>query len=298
MENMKKYKSAGYKLALYFCKGESVMNRKELNLCRDKIKEDMNSKFLEVALYCVNEADKLFSEFINDKNKLIEDLKDYLEKSDEESEGAKLFVRTVGDLIHKFYNLDKKIMIDIAGILKAYQKTCKPICLDSANTEADILYKNMHLFPNRKYFEIALNSAILKATNKYEEVYNMLHDELIGNIKYLLDFFDIEYTEAIDNIGDKSFIVNEEELKDLLDMEGSYAELVAEPIKKDKAKPKKTFDYKCLNKLAIENGYVFDRQSGDHAQYVKDGKAITIPQGRSIGKGLSMKIQKSIKFSE
>lgn len=95
-------------------------------------------------MYCVNEADKLFSEFINDKNKLIENLKDYLEGY---SDNPKVFIQIVGDLIHKFYNLDKKIMTDIAGILKAYQKTCKPICLDSANTEADILYKNMHLFP-------------------------------------------------------------------------------------------------------------------------------------------------------
>lgn len=56
----------------------------------------------------------------------------------------------------------------------------------------------------------------------------------------------------------------------------------------------KILGYKELNKLANKAGYTFDRQKGDHATFVKDGKIIVIPQGRTIGKGLSIKIQKDI----
>lgn len=59
----------------------------------------------------------------------------------------------------------------------------------------------------------------------------------------------------------------------------------------------KIFSYKELNKLATQAGYVLERQSGDHGQFVKGGKTVTIPQGRPIGKGLSIKIQKEINKS-
>lgn len=58
---------------------------------------------------------------------------------------------------------------------------------------------------------------------------------------------------------------------------------------------KNMFDYKALNKLAANNGYVLRNQTGSHGQYKHiNGNLITIPQGRTIGKGLSCKIQKNI----
>ncbi len=57
----------------------------------------------------------------------------------------------------------------------------------------------------------------------------------------------------------------------------------------------KIFDYKILNKVAENCGYKLQRQAGGHAQFINsDGKCVTIPQGRSIGKGLSLKIQKDL----
>lgn len=54
-------------------------------------------------------------------------------------------------------------------------------------------------------------------------------------------------------------------------------------------------DYKELNKVAETNGYSFVRCSGDHGIFKNDaGKIVIIPQGRSIGKGLSIKIQKDL----
>ena len=54
-------------------------------------------------------------------------------------------------------------------------------------------------------------------------------------------------------------------------------------------------DYKELNRLAEVNGYNFVRCSGDHGIFKNDtGKIVIIPQGRSVGKGLSIKIQKDL----
>lgn len=53
--------------------------------------------------------------------------------------------------------------------------------------------------------------------------------------------------------------------------------------------------YLKLNKLAESKGFVKIRSNGDHAIFRDNsGKTVVIPQGRSIGKGLSFTIQNSI----
>lgn len=53
-------------------------------------------------------------------------------------------------------------------------------------------------------------------------------------------------------------------------------------------------DYKELNKMAEDNGFVYVRCNGDHGIFKSNNGMVVIPQGRSIGKGLSVKIQKNI----
>lgn len=54
-------------------------------------------------------------------------------------------------------------------------------------------------------------------------------------------------------------------------------------------------NFRDLNRLAENRGYKHVRSNGDHAIFRnKDGYVVVIPQGRSIGKGLSIKIQKTI----
>lgn len=274
------------------------MNRKELNKYREKIKDKLNDKLLQVTIACVEISDETFSEYINNKNKLIEEVKDFLEKSSNTEISAKDFIKNVGDLINRYYSLDNSMGNSIVNIIKKYSIQCKPICLAASKAEAEILLKCTHLFPNRKSFDMAINSSFLKANSKYDEMYNMLREEVLGNMKYLLNFFIDSLSEILESMDSKSFMIEEKELEELTKLGKGYTDVIIEPLEKRNIKPKKTFDYKSLNKLAIENGYTFDRQSGDHAQYVKDGKIVTIPQGRPIGKGLSMKIQKSIAFEE
>ena len=63
----------------------------------------------------------------------------------------------------------------------------------------------------------------------------------------------------------------------------------------DKKSYKYIDDYKDLNSLAEQNGFTYIRSRGDHGIYRnKEGLTVVIPQGRTIGKGLSIKIQKTI----
>lgn len=55
-----------------------------------------------------------------------------------------------------------------------------------------------------------------------------------------------------------------------------------------------TDDYKELNRIAEENGFSYVRCNGDHGIFKSENGMVVIPQGRSIGKGLSIKIQKNI----
>ena len=53
-------------------------------------------------------------------------------------------------------------------------------------------------------------------------------------------------------------------------------------------------DYRELNKMAEDNGFEYVRCNGDHGIFKSNSGMVVIPQGRSIGKGLSIKIQKTI----
>ncbi|GAA0101446.1 hypothetical protein UT300012_21610 [Paraclostridium bifermentans] len=53
--------------------------------------------------------------------------------------------------------------------------------------------------------------------------------------------------------------------------------------------------FKELNKIAGVKGFTKVRQNGDHGVFRRfDGSTVVIPQGREIGKGLSIKIQKDL----
>ena len=54
------------------------------------------------------------------------------------------------------------------------------------------------------------------------------------------------------------------------------------------------FQLRKLNKLASDNGFKYIRCKGDHGIFKNNNGLVVIPQGRSIGKGLSFKIQKAI----
>lgn len=130
-------------------------------------------------------------------------------------------------------------------------------------------------------------------------VRNNLHKIIVDSKEYLVEpiksavnldiysFFKIlkEYLANLDTVED-----NQVDDSPMVSLEDN---LVSES---DLANFKYIDDYKDLNSLAKENGFNLIRCNGDHGIFRNDnGYTVVIPQGRTIGKGLSIKIQKSIK---
>lgn len=93
------------------------------------------------------------------------------------------------------------------------------------------------------------------------------------------------------------FLKLEDRLKELKKTANtnSTANVSIKSINKKIVKYKNIFDFKTLNKIAEQAGFKKVRQKGDHGIFKSiDGDVVVIPQGRSIGKGLSCKIQKNI----
>ena len=143
---------------------------------------------------------------------------------------------------------------------------------------------------------------VINRNNRLKRLLEMSYDTCM----YLNDMFFDEYFYSISNyIKDDilnivydtiSFLfdgLTEEDLDELFEELGSKddEEVIEEG---DKVKLDYIDDYKKLNKLAIDNGFEYIRSKGDHGIYKNKNGLVVIPQGRSIGKGLSIKIQKSI----
>lgn len=104
--------------------------------------------------------------------------------------------------------------------------------------------------------------------------------------KEIIDYFNnfIDYSEESDEPSQNLFDCIEHESKSLNSDEDSLSKEI-----------KFIDDYRTLNKLAEDNGFKYDRCNGDHGIFKNDkGLIVVIPQGRTIGKGLSFKIQKII----
>lgn len=122
-------------------------------------------------------------------------------------------------------------------------------------------------------------------------------------LEYMEDFTEF-YLETISNILTNQILDNLQEIFNCLE---EYIKITNKDIELDndlKYKNLKTCSEKLnyisssreLSNLAKSFGYNKVRQNGDHGIFKKlDGSTIVIPQGRKIGKGLSLKIQKDIK---
>lgn len=161
-----------------------------------------------------------------------------------------------------------------------------------------------------------LKSLNKKLCDQHEYMYNMFQDEymnlIVYNLKdYITDVFvdifsscsstllelglDNSYVltlvDLVNNDYDsfsKKFLCykNELEVKEM--MEDCSIDIVYNSYKIDYID-----DYKKLNKLAFDSGYSLIRSNGDHGIFKNEnGDVVVIPQGRSVGKGLSLKIQK------
>lgn len=121
---------------------------------------------------------------------------------------------------------------------------------------------------------------------------DMFINEYSYNVVVLLKDSIVKYIVGIlKELCNVEISVEDEDLDTLLESVSTVAEDIEEV---DFEKLEYISDYKRLNKLAKDNGFNLARCKGDHGIFKNDNGLVVIPQGRSIGKGLSFKIQKAI----
>ena len=137
-----------------------------------------------------------------------------------------------------------------------------------------------------KGMEIVITDSMAKiqeSISSYNELYKYKLVELFNGI----EFKEIGYINSIEDLEKSGY----------LEGESLFAEVRFEEewVEEDKTDFTYISDFRDLNRLAEDNGFSKIRQNGDHAIYKdKKGNITVIPQGRTIGKGLSYKIQKSL----
>lgn len=157
----------------------------------------------------------------------------------------------------------------------------------------------------------------VKLCEQNDYMYSMFQDEYMPSIVYnLKDYIVPVFLEVFKLLSDKlnnlsldnSYVVTLLEVieddydfvckkylnyKDEVDEE--VIEVCVSETSKQSARIDYIDDYKRLNKIATDNGYSLVRSNGDHGIFRNlDGNVVVIPQGRTVGKGLSMRIQKVI----
>ena len=175
---------------------------------------------------------------------------------------------------------------------------CKRI-LNSAKKElnevTDILFDILNINVN---LGKQLSHLTLLANNHNCEKYaKVLRGHGIDMAKYWVN-------SVIDEIGDRlefyTEYTNRLLVNKLMDLVGNENLSIKQP---SEAKIRKSLAYigefKELNRIAGNKGFTKVRQKGDHGVFRRyDGSTVIIPQGREIGKGLSIKIQKDLSREE
>lgn len=122
--------------------------------------------------------------------------------------------------------------------------------------------------------------------------YLQLEELLFGNEYGVLQHMSILSKELNELLATLDTNTNEDTDKDAEEVSVEEETFVGDV---EKVEFKYIDSYLKLNKLAESKGFVKIRSNGDHAIFRDNsGKTVVIPQGRSIGKGLSFTIQNSI----
>lgn len=131
-----------------------------------------------------------------------------------------------------------------------------------------------------------------------KKLLNKFVEETMLNLNEYNDIYLEEYiSHAQQLLFNKKDIINNVISKSLRRKNAEYKYEGNQFIEKIKSSELLYIDkYRELNKIAEKNGYVHTRTKGGHGIFVnnKTQKSIVIPQGRKIGRGLSIIIQKQI----
>lgn len=235
------------------------------NYCLEMIQKEIGELFDTINDYIEDEFIKLSCDFIEknyiDLNCSVIDIEEEimksmsLEKYDEDS----YIGREINNLIKISYNINNNIMIKLYEDNIFYLILRGVVNFKSGKFIYDSI-ENIFIYELEEEYGTELIE-YNKQSNEFEKI-QLKHEN--GQIKL---------SNNINNI--ELILIN----------------------KSEKNKKYKYIDkYLELSKLAVSNGYKLIRNNGDHGIFKnkKSKKIVVIPQGRRIGKGLSIVIQKQL----
>lgn len=181
--------------------------------------------------------------------------------------------------------LEKSNTLDaVYDIYNKYLADIGKIALDASNLKILAVINQIELIQidTKNYINNLVQSISIEAFDLYSE--NM--------DRYFLDiqsFINNNNTVMLEHIK------NDKKNQEFLDSFDNWANENKKDILESKNKIFTHYKYKELNKIAINNGFVLNRVTGGHGIFVNEkGLVVVIPQGRDIGKGLQIRILKSI----
>lgn len=274
-------------------------SRLEFNKEFDKLLSDSYDLYLDFAI-------NLYSEFyggIEEKESIFEKVYDSI--SCEAYEKSKEFIEDYIENICSEDTIDKDCISHILKEVYSIYYDCidghylflgheyLSSCLEKGLGELrkkDCVCNLLMLDPNFvkvSFHKITFLFNKIKESSEY--VSNIFAEEVAPNLMYRLKDRIIKTT--LDILKELyEVVINECDLDvDELIGENSESEEVYQGAKLDYID-----DYRRLNKLASDNGFEYVRCKGDHGIFKNDNGLVVIPQGRTVGKGLSFKIQKAI----
>ena len=242
------------------------------NIERD-VNEYYSEKASEINKY-INEivlnVDALIIEFNSLESEIdekfdIDYIKGYIEKYNE----------AIEDVTETMAILFKSIMefIDQTSYMKfkEYIKDIKSILQGEKLSNVNVFTHN--LFMETLEYKVKGNREVI--AKKYKEIYRL-------EIAYFTEYFNNHFITISEKLNE---ILERNENFDIDDIKGTH-------------KSFKSRNWKELNKIAKKNGFIHVRDNGDHGIFINSDadRTIIIPQGRDIGKGLQIKIMKTIEL--
>lgn len=193
------------------------------------------------------------------------------------------------DVYLKEYDKQIEILSEILESIEQYFSTDKDFAQEASKLIIETLTPQLDKLQE---IIIALNYLSYQRTannlkfqfKKMNDVVNGFANKATSDVIYI-------YQLAKNDIIKKTIEMSQKKFKLYKELRSKYEDTHVEEI--DKKDYKKIFDYKKLNKLIKGNGFEEVRQTGDHKIFSDGIKSIPIPQ-KTIGKGLSLKIQRQI----
>lgn len=205
------------------------------------------------------------------------------------------------EAIHKLYlNVERKILAagqvvlensntldDIYSIYNRYLNTFNKIVLSAAKLKILAVINQLEFIQidTKNYINNLVKSVSIEAFDLYS-------DEMDRYFLDIQSFINTNNSVVVEHFDKK---LHHDAHEPIIDEFYDWMNKTKSDLDATKSKIFTHYKYQELNKLATDNGFILNRITGGHGIFINDSGLVTvIPQGRDIGKGLQIKILKSL----